>query len=88
MEPPTSFAVAMCDLDGLKLVNDTIGHPVGDRFLRGAARCLKECFPPNRKSAASAAMNSLVLCADTQPEVIDAARIATGNLLRERFRDG
>ena len=85
MEPPTSFAVAMCDLDGLKLVNDTIGHPVGDRFLREAARCLKECFPPQSEISRIGGDEFLVLCADTQPEVIDAARIATGNLLRERF---
>lgn len=33
-----AFCVLMCDLDGLKQVNDTAGHLVGDEVLRGVAR--------------------------------------------------
>ena len=32
----------MCDLDGLKLINDHLGHEVGDRQLMVAANFLKE----------------------------------------------
>ena len=37
----------ICDLDGLKLVNDTLGHEHGDQLLIAAASILQQCFPGN-----------------------------------------
>jgi|LSQX01.1.fsa_nt_gb diguanylate cyclase (GGDEF)-like protein/PAS domain S-box-containing protein len=34
----------MCDVDGLKLVNDTLGHEQGDRLLRVVSALMKSCF--------------------------------------------
>ncbi len=34
----------ICDLDGLKLVNDYLGHDVGDKMLVTAARLIEDCF--------------------------------------------
>ncbi|MBO8158762.1 PAS domain S-box protein [Thermosyntropha sp.] len=34
----------MCDVDGLKLVNDTLGHDKGDLLLKSAAEVLKSSF--------------------------------------------
>jgi len=36
--------IIMCDVDGLKLVNDTLGHEAGDRLLKGAAKAIKISF--------------------------------------------
>ena len=38
------FAVAFCDLNGLKSVNDTRGHQAGDRFIQDASRIICTVF--------------------------------------------
>ncbi|MTV51008.1 diguanylate cyclase [Heliobacillus mobilis] len=39
-----SLTILCCDVDGLKLVNDTLGHSVGDIMLIETGRVLKETF--------------------------------------------
>ncbi|MBT9172075.1 MAG: putative diguanylate cyclase YedQ [Syntrophomonadaceae bacterium] len=38
------FAIIVCDIDGLKLVNDTMGHQSGDNLLAAASNVIKESF--------------------------------------------
>lgn len=38
------LGIIMCDLDGLKLINDSFGHYKGDYMLITAAKILKSCF--------------------------------------------
>ncbi|WP_432642462.1 GGDEF domain-containing protein [Acidaminococcus sp.] len=38
------FVYVAMDVNGLKQVNDTIGHEGGDELLKGAASCMKQCF--------------------------------------------
>ena len=38
------FAVAVCDINGLKHVNDTMGHNAGDRYIKSACRVICNVF--------------------------------------------
>jgi diguanylate cyclase (GGDEF)-like protein len=39
-----AVAIVVFDLDGLKMVNDTLGHEQGDRMLVVAARDITQCI--------------------------------------------
>lgn len=38
------FAVVVCDVNGLKKINDTLGHKAGDEYIREACRMICEIF--------------------------------------------
>lgn len=40
------FAYVSIDINGLKVVNDTIGHEAGDELISGASECMRKVFSP------------------------------------------
>ena len=39
-----AFAVAVCDVNGLKVINDTLGHKAGDEYILNASRMICDIF--------------------------------------------
>ncbi|WP_169717745.1 GGDEF domain-containing protein [Sporomusa silvacetica] len=42
-----NVSVMVCDIDGLKIINDTLGHMAGDKIIRKSAEILNEACPSN-----------------------------------------
>lgn len=39
-----AFIYISMDVNGLKIINDSLGHEAGDELLKGASFCMKQCF--------------------------------------------
>ena len=62
LQPNSKFALFWLDLDRFKEVNDTLGHPVGDRVLSEVAtRLLREC-PPDATIARFGGDEFIIAC--------------------------
>lgn len=69
------LAVLVCDLDGFKIVNDSVGHEGGDRVLIEVARRFKRLLRGADTVARTGGDEFLVIC-DGLTDVEDATRIA------------
>lgn len=83
MKDQEKLALFWLDLDKFKEVNDTLGHPVGDRVLSEVARRLRETAPDGATVARFGGDEFIVVC--EVPTRADSERLA-GNLLEEISR--
>lgn len=74
---PKDLAAFMIDINGLKTVNDTMGHEAGDELIRGAADCIGQSFRPEGKCYRTGGDEFVVLARLTPERTEQAA---------ERFR--
>ncbi|MCL6478338.1 MAG: PAS domain S-box protein [Peptococcaceae bacterium] len=65
--------IIMCDVDGLKLVNDTLGHHVGDTLLVAAANVIREPFRKGDMVARIGGDEFAVLLPNSPREVVENA---------------
>lgn len=78
------LAVMFLDVDGFKRINDSLGHAVGDQFLKSVAQRLLECVRTSDTVSRQGGDEFVILLADvTQPtdvkriakKILDALRI-------------
>jgi diguanylate cyclase (GGDEF)-like protein/PAS domain S-box-containing protein len=69
------FAVLFLDLDRFKVVNDSLGHLVGDQLLMAIARRLESCLRPSDTVARLGGDEFAILLDDIR-DVTDATRVA------------
>ncbi|MEF8823985.1 MAG: PAS domain S-box protein [Desulfohalobiaceae bacterium] len=65
------LGVIVCDLDGLKFLNDTLGHQAGDRMLVNIAEILRQNFRSSDMIARIGGDEFAILLTDTEPEMVE-----------------
>ena len=75
MDEQYSFAMLFLDLDRFKVVNDSLGHAVGDQLLVAVARRLEQCVRPG-DTVARLGGDEFTVLIDNTPSVNEATRVA------------
>jgi diguanylate cyclase (GGDEF)-like protein/PAS domain S-box-containing protein len=71
------------DLDGLKLVNDTMGHEAGDRLLQNFARILQKCYRNGDVISRVGGDEFAVLLPETNSNALDKVAARINRTIRE-----
>jgi diguanylate cyclase (GGDEF)-like protein len=77
------LSVTMIDIDHFKRVNDTYGHPVGDRVIRAVAQTIAETLRQSDRVARLGGEEFGIVT----PEVTPAGALALGERLRKRIEE-
>lgn len=73
MNSKKSIGLVICDIDGLKLINDTLGHIVGDLALKKTGNIINECFPRDSIAARIGGDEFGILVFDVNAEALEKA---------------
>jgi diguanylate cyclase (GGDEF)-like protein/PAS domain S-box-containing protein len=68
-----SVGIIICDVDGLKLINDTLGHNAGDSILMATAGIIKNCFRESDVVARVGGDEFAILLPNTEKGVVKTA---------------
>jgi len=74
--PDYLFAVLFLDLDRFKVVNDSMGHTIGDRLLIALAQRLQHCLQEDNSLIARLGGDEFAILLEDIQELSDANRIA------------
>jgi diguanylate cyclase (GGDEF)-like protein len=69
------FTLLLLDLDDFKIVNDTLGHPVGDQVLRALAQRLQGWLPRHAAAFRFGGDEFVVVAADVNGEAFDGRAV-------------
>lgn len=78
-----NLTLIMVDLNNLKLVNDTLGHPAGDKLICALVECLREAFEGMGKIYRYGGDEFVILVEEASLEDIISARGQLDHLLAE-----
>ncbi|MCR4400207.1 MAG: diguanylate cyclase, partial [Syntrophomonadaceae bacterium] len=84
---PSQAGVIVCDVDGLKLVNDSFGHEVGDILLVQAAAIIRQCFREGDIVARIGGDEFCVLLPDAPPQAVREASARIRAAVAEHNQD-
>lgn len=70
------LAVLFLDLDRFKIVNDTLGHNIGDKLLQAVAHRLKQCCQRNRDTVARRGGDEFIIMLPELDSTQEAVRVA------------
>lgn len=73
---PCPVGMIVCDLDGLKLINDACGHVAGDHFIVTAAKLIKSVVPPPAVVARIGGDEFAIILAGDQAQNTDQIALA------------
>lgn len=71
-----AFGVLFCDLDGLKFVNDTLGHSVGDQVLRLAAAVIHRHSGKKHLAARVGGDEFAIVVSDAEEDYMSALAVS------------
>lgn len=82
-EPALKAGIIVCDVDGLKLINDTLGHDTGDALLKTAAHVISNCFREKDTVSRIGGDEFAIILRDCSREDVEYASLRLRNAIEE-----